>query len=149
MIARREQAGTEAEAEDRPEPSVSGAAFWAVMDRWKVADDLALGLIAGPPRTKKGSRPRFRLVGAQLETYALLRAIDRHLEDLRQDPAAWFAAPNREKPFSRRSPLAFLAKEGAPALPEVLHHLERTAFRASLERSSEKAANAVPVPKRP
>jgi hypothetical protein len=123
--------------EDKPEPSITGAAFWALMARWGVADDLALPLIAGPPRTANGKRPRFRLVGEQVDRFELLRAIDRHLVDLRRDPAAWLAKVNAGKPFGRRKPIAFMAEGGPEAIAETLRFLERQAFKASLDRSAE------------
>src|SRR4051812_28340281 len=59
-------------------PSITGAAFWALMDRWKIPDELAVRLIAGPPLTGTRKRPRFRLTGEQVEKFNLLREIDRH-----------------------------------------------------------------------
>jgi hypothetical protein len=123
----------ETDEADEPEPFITGAAFWALMTRWSVPDDLALALIAGPPRPKSGSRPRFRLVGEQVETYALLRAIDMHLADLGKDPAAFLAAPNHDKPFARKPPIAYMARGGQPAAAETLRYLEREAFKASLK----------------
>src|SRR5689334_3334531 len=90
---------------DRPEPFVTGAAFWALMARWGVADAQALQLIAGPPPTKTGKRPRFRLVGEQVQTFSLLRAIDQHLTDLYRDPVPFLTTPNRDKPFARKAPI--------------------------------------------
>jgi hypothetical protein len=123
--------GTE---QDAPEPSVTGAAFWALMDRWGVPDDLALQLIAGPARTRTGKRPRFRLVGAQVETFSLLRAIDQHLIDLYRDPAPFLSTPNKDKPFARKPPVAFMAAGGQQAVAEALRYLERQAFKTSLTR---------------
>lgn len=119
---------------DRPEPSVTGAAFWALMSRWAVPDDLALDLISGPPRTKTGRRPRFRLVGEQVQTFSLLRAIDQHLVDLYRNPVPFLSTPNKDKPFSRKSPIAYMARGGQAAVGETLRYLERQAFRASLSR---------------
>ena len=122
--------------EEAPERSIGGAAFWALMDRWGVPDEMALRLIAGPAPKRKGARPRFRLRGAQVETYELLRGIDRHLEDLFGASRAWLSAPVRDKPFARRAPLAFMVEGGREAIVATLRHLERQAFRASLERSA-------------
>jgi hypothetical protein len=124
-------------AADAPEPSITGAAFWALMARWGVADELALPLIAGPPPTANGKRPRFRLVGAQVQRFELLQAIDRNLADLRLAPAAWLAKPNPAKPFARRRPIDFMARGGMEAIGEALRLLERQAFKASLDRSAQ------------
>jgi hypothetical protein len=123
-------------SDDPPEPSIAGAAFWALMDHWAVPDDVALRLIAGPERRPAGGRPRFRLRGAQAETYGLLRGIDRHLEDLFGTSRAWLSTGIREKPFARRTPLAYMAEGGPGAVGDVLRHLERLAFKASLERAA-------------
>lgn len=123
------------ETEEPPERSVTGAAFWALMARWGVPDELALPLIAGPPRTAAGKRPRFRLVGKQVERFELLRAIDQHLVDLHGDPAPWLAKVQAAQPFGRRKPMAFMAEGGADAIAETLRFLERQAFKASLQRS--------------
>ena len=120
--------------EDQAQRSITGAAFWALMARWGVPDDAALALIAGPPRATTGKRPRFRLVGPQVETFSMLRAIDQHLVDLYRDPAPFLSAPNKEKPFARKSPIAFMAAGGEAAIAETLRYLERQAFKASLSR---------------
>lgn len=126
----------ERDGAESPERSVTGAAFWALMDRWRVPDEPALRLISGPPSKRPGARPRFRLRGVQLETYDLLRAIDRHLEDLFGLSRDWLARPVRQKPFAGRAPLVFMAEGGAAAVADTLRHLEREAFRASLARSA-------------
>jgi hypothetical protein len=115
-------------SDDPPEPSIAGAAFWALMDHWAVPDDVALRLIAGPERRPPGGR--------QAETYGLLRGIDRHLEDLFGTSRAWLSTGIREKPFARRTPLAYMAEGGPGAVGDVLRHLERLAFKASLERAA-------------
>ncbi len=131
MAGSQDRSGDESDA---PERSITGAAFWALIDRWRVADEQALALIGGPPRPASGKRPRFRLAGAQVDRYELLRAIDRHLEDLRLEPAPWLATRITEKPFGRKTPAAFMAAGGPEAVALVLHYLERLAFKASLTR---------------
>lgn len=119
---------------DAPERSITGAAFWALVDRWGLADEAALRLVGGPSRPASGKRPRFRLTGVQVDRYEILRAIDRHLEDLRLEPAPWLGAKIAAKPFGRTSPAAFMAAGGAEAAAEVLRYLELLAFKASLSR---------------
>lgn len=127
---------TEPSEDPAPEPSIAGAAFWALMDRWGAPDEAALRLIAAPSRRTAGGRPRFRLRGAQADTYGLLRGIDRHIEDLFGASRAWLSTGIQDKPFARRTPLAFMAEGGADAVAEVLRHLERLAFKVSLERAA-------------
>src|SRR5689334_18194019 len=69
--------------------SITGAAFWALMDSWRISDDAALRLIGGPPLTSTGKRPRFRLVGEQVEKFELLRQVDRQLVDIYGQPFTW------------------------------------------------------------
>lgn len=116
---------------DGPEPSITGAAFWALMGRWSVPDDVALRLIAGPSPTRAGRRPRFRLRGEQIRTYAALRAIDEHLVAMNEQPASWLARRIGGQPFGRKKPLMLLG-QGPHAVFEVLRYLEREVFRASL-----------------
>ena len=75
-------------------PSITGAAFWELMDRWEVPNEPALRLIAGPPLTSTGKRPRFRLTGEQAERFVLLREIDRHAAAIFGTASMWLARAN-------------------------------------------------------
>jgi len=119
-----------------PAPSITGSAFWALMTRWQVPDEVALRLIDGPPMSRTGKRPRFRLVGLQVATYEMLRGIDRHLEDLHGRSVEWLSKPVAAKPFGRKTPVAFMAAGGGDAIGATLRFLEREAFKRSLERSA-------------
>lgn len=119
---------------EAPERSITGAAFWALMDRWGVADEVALHLIDGPAPKRPATRPRFRLLGPQVDTYEKLRGIDRQLEDLFGTSRAWLTTALRDKPFTRRTPLAFMAEGGVDAIGQTVRYLELLAFKASLER---------------
>jgi hypothetical protein len=77
-----------------------------LIDRWKVGDVAALDLIGhSGGLTKKGSRPRFKLTGAEAEVYGYLREIDSALEPHGIDPADWIQRPISEAPFNRDTPL--------------------------------------------
>ena len=111
--------------------SITGAAFWALMDRWRVPDEAALRLIAGPSLTKSGKRPRFRLIGEQVERFMLLRQIDQHAGDIFGLAAQWLISPGPSA-FSGRTPLEHMLQHDRPGIAEVLRFLELQAFKASL-----------------
>ena len=102
------------------------------MDRWQVPDQPALRLIAGPPLTSKGKRPRFRLTGEQVERLAFLSEIDRHAADMFGEAATWLARSNRAPPFSGRTPLEHMLRNGRPGIADVLRFLKLQSFRKSL-----------------
>ena len=112
--------------------SITGAAFWVLMDRWQVPDETALRLIAGPPLTSTGKRPRFRLTGEQVERFILLRELDRHAADIFGDPATWLARSNRAAPFSARTPLEHMLRNGRHGIADVLRFFELQTFKKSL-----------------
>ena len=104
------------------------------MDRWHVPDEAALRLIAGPPLTSKGRRPRFRLTGEQVERFAFLSEIDRHAADMFGEAGIWLTRSNRAPPFSGRTPLEHMLHNGRAGIADVLRFLELQSFRKSLER---------------
>ena len=102
------------------------------MDRWEVPDEAALSLIAGPPLTGTGKRPRFQLTGEQVERFNLLREIDRHAVDIFGTASAWLARSNPAPAFSGRTPLEHMLGNGARGIADVLRFLKLQAFKASL-----------------
>ncbi|HEX3349111.1 MAG TPA: hypothetical protein VHS58_13525 [Acetobacteraceae bacterium] len=117
--------------------SVTGAAFWALMDRWGVADTDALRLIGGPPLTAKGTRPRFRLTGGQVSVFQQLRTIDRLYSDaLGGDIRTWLTDRSEAHFRGGRSALAHMiaAPEG---VADVLHLVARQAFRRSVSAAGD------------
>ena len=93
---------------------VASTPFWSLMDQWGVSDSDALALLGHPGGlTKKGTRPRFRLEGAEAERFAALREIDAALRALGLEPRAWLARPAAEPPFRGAPPLAFLINQGS------------------------------------
>jgi uncharacterized protein (DUF2384 family) len=112
--------------------SATAAAFWALMQRWGVPDDQALQLIDQPP-SKSGKRPRFSLSADQAERLQLLREIDQQAIDLyHRDAGNWLRRPNSSTLFGRRSPLAFMVREGRGGIEAVLRHLHKMAFGGSV-----------------
>ena len=113
--------------------SFPSAAFWTLMERWQVGDLEALALIGHDGGlTRKGTRPRFRLQGAEAARYAALRALDQALEGLALDPRRWLRAPQRPEPFAGASPLTLLQRD-ADAVRRLLHVLHRQGLQAKLE----------------
>ena len=83
------------------------------MDGWGVDDRTALSLLHHEGGlTKKGTRPRFKLEGAEAERFAFLREIDTSLRSLGLEARAWLAQPIASAPFGGKAPLAFLAAGG-------------------------------------
>jgi hypothetical protein len=99
---------------------------------WEIPDEAAVRLIAGPPLTNTGKRPRFRLIGEQVERFTFLREIDRHVVDIFGKAAAWLARPNPEPAFSGRTPLEHMLRNGRSGIADVLRFLEHQTFKASL-----------------
>ena len=79
--------------------------FRALIDRWKLSDGEALDLIGhSGGLTKKGTRPRFKLVGREAVLFSHLREIESALSPLAKDTAAWMRQPNKAAPFRGQSP---------------------------------------------
>lgn len=111
---------------------VASAAFWTLMDRWRVPDGDALALIGhAGGLTRKGGRPRFRLRGAEAERYAVLRALDGALDGLELDPPRWLATPQRPAPFGGATPLDLLRRD-PEAARRLLRALRRQGLAATL-----------------
>jgi len=87
--------------------------FWALMDRWKLSDAEALDLIGHPGGlTKKGTRPRFRVVGEEARLFGQLQEIESALSLLAANTAAWMRRPNRDAPFRGQSPISYITRNG-------------------------------------
>ncbi len=113
--------------------SVPSAAFWTLMDRWQVPDLEALALIGHPGGlTRKGTRPRFRLQGAEAVRYSGLRALDQALEGLALDPRRWLRAPQQATSCAGDTPLTLLQQDVDAARP-LLHALHRYGLKAMLK----------------
>ena len=112
--------------------SVSSAVFWSLMDRWEVPDTEALRLVGHPGGlTKKGTRPRFRLEGDEVEAFLGLQEIDTAVDALKLRPSAWLRQPIKEQPFGGSVPLAFLVREALPGIRVVLRFLLQSGLRMS------------------
>ena len=97
--------------------------FWALMEKWRVSDPLALDLIAFPgkmPKTDK--RPRFRLLGSRQSLTGYLAAVDGALEAAGHD-TAWLH--RKAKGFGGLSPIDLMIRDGAGGASDVLRVLTR------------------------
>jgi hypothetical protein len=105
--------------------------FWALMDRWKLPASEALNLIGhSGALTKKGTRPRFKVVGKEAELFGHLREIDAALSPLVRDSGAWMRKPLKEAPFSGMTPLVYITQKGIEGAKAV----ERAILMAGLQR---------------
>ncbi|NPD69473.1 hypothetical protein HN018_20850 [Lichenicola cladoniae] len=132
--------GTSPQGHGRADPASSfpSAAFWSLMDRWGIEDLDALALVGhAGGLTKKGTRPRFRLQGAEAHRYAALRALDTALSTLGQEPADFLRAKQTRAPFDGDTPLAVLHRDGADGARSLIRDLTRQGFQAGLKRALE------------
>jgi hypothetical protein len=110
-------------------PHPSSAAFWSLIDRWRVSDEHALELISYEGKLPMtGQRPRFRLSAEQARTVATMLEIDTALATAGIDPA-WVHARSDQIP---RSPLDLMR---AGAMDEVLRSLTQATLQASVARA--------------
>ena len=115
--------------------SISSTAFWSLMDKWRVPDAQALDLIGHPGGlTKKGTRPRFKLTGDEVEMLRGLQEIDAALVPLKLDAARGFYEPVKEVPFEGATPLAFLVQTRLAGVRETIRFIVRHGLKMSMSR---------------
>ncbi|MGI4956002.1 MAG: hypothetical protein ACRYGI_00165 [Janthinobacterium lividum] len=132
--------GTSPQGHGRAEPASSfpSAAFWSLMDRWGIEDLDALALVGHDGGlTRKGTRPRFRLQGAEAHRYAALRALDTALSTLGQEPTHFLHTKQTRAPFNGNTPLALLHRDGADGARSLIRDLTRQGFQAGLKQALE------------
>ncbi len=113
--------------------SVASTAFWSLMDLWKMSDTAALDLIGHPGGlTKKGTRPRFKLTGEEVDLFQGLLEIDAGLVPLKLDPGAWLYRPIKATPFAGATPLAFLTRMRLPGVRATIGFLLQSGLKLSL-----------------
>ena len=134
----------EAEARIAPEPReplprplgrvLSPRQFWDIMERWRVPDAIALELIEFPGKLgKEGKLPRFRFTTRQRRIASYLPEIDAVLAVTGNDQT-WLHRKIRGAPFSRRSPIEYMAARGMEGMADVLQALNRAAMQAALAK---------------
>jgi hypothetical protein len=119
-----------------PPKPLSSTVFWSLVDRWSVTDLDALRLLGhAGGLTKNGTRPRFRLAGAEAEMAMLLRTIDEALTTMGIVPRSWIAKPIAEAPFRGATPLALLMRRHIPAARDIGQYILQLGLRQSLRQS--------------
>ena len=112
--------------------TMTSLAFWQAVDRLRVPDAEALGLIGYPGKIgSSGKRPRFRLTTHQTKLAGYLPEIEAALEAAGLMPA-WLLQRNRAAPFSGRSPIKWIGDRDGEGVAEVLQFLNRAVLRRSL-----------------
>jgi hypothetical protein len=124
-----------AEAEPPPKlpgRALSSAQFWALMERWKVPDAVALELIQFPGKIgNSGKRPRFRFTTKQGRLTSYMAEIDAALAVTERDPA-WLHRKSRSAPFSGKTPIDHMVEQGEAGMTDVLRELNGGALKAAL-----------------
>jgi hypothetical protein len=122
--------GAQEQAVHREPRDYTSTMFWTLMDRWKMSDAEALALIGhAGGMTKKGTRPRFKVVGREAKLFGQLREIDAALSPLVDDAAAWIRQPIKEAPFRGQSVVAHITQHGSDGAREVERMVLMTALR--------------------
>jgi hypothetical protein len=113
--------------------SVTSVAFWSLMESWKIGDAEALALLGHDGGlTKKGTRPRFKLVGPEAELFRVLREIDTTLRAASLEPAGWLRMPGPSKPLAGKTPIAHITSTSAAGARDVLRLAVQEGFRGSM-----------------
>ncbi len=116
--------------------STASAAFWAMMDRWHVGDLDALDLIGhAGGLTKKGTRPRFKLVGEEVAMFQGLREIESALGSLQLKPQAWLHQAVKAAPFGGATPIAYLTRQGRSGLRDAVRFILQQGLALSMAAS--------------
>ncbi|MFC3127143.1 hypothetical protein ACFOD4_18910 [Pseudoroseomonas globiformis] len=114
-------------------PGLTSKTFWDLMNRWKVPDDRALGLLGkGRGLTAEGRQPRFKLSPAEADMLLALQNIDASLTALAQEPCRWVATPLPAAPFRRSKPLDWMIRRGLVGVRELSQHLLQATLAASV-----------------
>jgi hypothetical protein len=117
--------------------STASTAFWALMDEWHVEDIEALALIGHPGGlTKKGTRPRFKLVGAEVAMFRGLKEIASALTSLQLEPQAWLNQPIRGAPFGGTTPIAYLTEQRLTGVRSTIRFILQQGLKLSVSAST-------------
>ena len=103
------------------------------MDRWKIADIEALALIGHEGGlTKKGTRPRFKLVDGEVDAFLGLQEIETAMAPLQLDPSRWLRKPLKGDPFCGTTPLAFITRTGTSGIRATIRFILQSGLRMSV-----------------
>jgi hypothetical protein len=113
--------------------TVTGKAFWLLIDRWGIPDALALQLIDQPGGlTRTGKRPRFALTAEQVQRFSFLQELDGLLQQYQGGAGVWLQKRDAARPFANSTPLELMIRRGLPGFADTLRYLNRQALRKSL-----------------
>jgi hypothetical protein len=114
---------------------LTSSAFWALMDRWQIPDVAALELIGHDGGlSKKGTRPRFKLLGEEVEMVKLLLEIDSTLSTLDLDPETWLGKSIKDAPFQGATLLSYLTANGFKGARETSRYILKNGLRLSMSK---------------
>jgi hypothetical protein len=103
------------------------------MESWKIGDLEALALLGHDGGlTKKGTRPRFKLVGPEAELSMILREIDTTLRAAALEPDRWLRTPVRSKPLAGKTPITHITSASVAGARDVLSLAAQEGFRGSM-----------------
>ena len=120
--------------------SMTSTPFWSLMERWNIPDQAALDMIGHPGgMTKRGTRPRFKLVGQEAALLRSFQEIDAALGLLGFEPNAWLHQPIAAAPFDGASPAATLSSPGKQRVQDTLRYILQQGLRLSMANSGGKA----------
>ena len=113
--------------------SMASTPFWTLMDRWNIPDQAALDLIGHPGGlTKKGGRPRFKLVGEEAALLRSFQEIDAALRPLGLDPTVWLHRAIKAAPFAGATPAAYLTSRRMQGVQDTLRFILQHGLRLSM-----------------
>ena len=113
--------------------SVASTPFWTLMERWHMPDQAALDLIGhGGGLTKKGTRPRFKLVGEEAALLKGFQEIDAALPPLGLAPETWLHQPIKVAPFDGATPALYLTRCRKQGVQDVLRFILQNGLRLSM-----------------
>ena len=120
--------------------STASTVFWALMDEWHVEDIQALALIGHPGGlTKKGTRPRFKLVGDEVTMFRGLKEIASALTSLQLEPRAWLNQPIKGAPFGGATPMAYLTDQKLAGVRKTMRFILQQGLKLSMSASTKPA----------
>jgi hypothetical protein len=113
--------------------SLTSTAFWALMDQWNVPDLAALQMIGhAGGLSKKGTRPRFKLLGEEADMVRRLVEIDEALSALELDPEDWLNKPVKAPPFKGATVLDYLTHNGLEGARETSRYILKNGLKLSV-----------------
>ena len=126
-----------ASVEVKQEPtSMASTPFWTLMDRWSMSDLAALDLIGHPGGlTKKGTRPRFKLVGEEAALLRSFQEIDSALRPLGLEPKIWLHQPVAAAPFNGATPAVYLTRWRKQGVQDTLRFILQHGLRLSMSNN--------------